>query len=196
MAGGKVISNAVKSAARSAARAALRVGKLTVMKARQMAKQKLKEIVDKFKLKLREFVENPIKTGNQALGELNDGAKEHLQPPPRPTHRPSGTSMHPKNDAAWERDKMDRELGYYGVPVSMGGYGSDKHAQYEEPEWKPHIVTDVSKMDPKKKYKKKIYDDGTVAWREVDPTHQQDVVFKVATPPFLSWAYWAAPGKF
>ena len=68
MATGKVISNAVKSAARSAARAALRVGKLTVMKARELAKKKVKEIIDKFKLKLREFAENPVKTSNQALG--------------------------------------------------------------------------------------------------------------------------------
>ena len=178
MAGGKIISGAVKSAARSAAWAALRVGKLTVQKARQMAKEKLKGIIAKFKLKIREFAENPVKTTNQGLGKLNDGAKEHLQPPPRPVHRPSGTSMHPTNAQAWETGKMDRELGYYGVPVSMGGYGSQKYAQHEEQEWKPHIVDDVSQMDPSKTYKKKTYDDGSVAWREVDPTHQQDVVFK------------------
>ena len=178
MAGGKVISNAVKSAARSAVKAALRVGKLTVQKARQMAKEKLKQIIDKFKLKLREFVDDPVKTGTKGMNQLNEGARDNLQGPPRPNHRPSGTSMHPKNDPAWEQNKMDRELKYYGVPVSMGGYGSDKYAQYEEPEWKPHITSDVSELDPKKQYKKKYYDDGSLAWREVDPSHSQDVVFK------------------
>ena len=180
MAGGKIISNAVKSAARSAARAALRVGKLTVMKARQMAKKYLKEIIEKYKLKLREFVEDPVKTTNQGLGELNDGAKEHLQPPPKPVHRPSGTSMHPNptNTPEWDVSKMDQELKRYGKPVSMGGFGSEKYAQHEEAEWKPHIVNDVTKMDPSKKYTKKLYGDGVWRWREVDPTHQQDVVFK------------------
>lgn len=110
MAGGKVISNAVKSAARSAVKAALRVGKLTVQKARQMAKEKLKQIIDKFKLKLREFVDDPVKTGTKGMNQLNEGARDNLQGPPRPNHRPSGTSMHPKNDPAWEQNKMDREL--------------------------------------------------------------------------------------
>jgi len=181
MAGGKVISNAVKSAARSAARAALRVGKLTVQKAREMAKKKLKEIIDKFKLKLREFVENPVKTTNQGLGELNDGAKEHLQPPPRPAHRPSGTSMHPTNAQEWERGKMDRELGYYGVPVSMGGYGSQKYAQHQggDPD-KPealHVTTDPRELDPKKEYTKGQTGPGggVTVWTEV---RQPDIVFK------------------
>ena len=117
----------------------------------------------------------------QAMNQLNEGAQENLKPPQEPMHRPSGTSMHPKNDPAWEKNKMERELGYYGVPVSMAGYGSDKYAQYEEPEWKPHITNDVSELDPKKQYKEKYYEEGEhkgLAWIEVDPTHLQDVVFK------------------
>ena len=69
-------------------------------------------------------------------------------------HRPSGTWMLPTNNPAWEKNKIDRELGYYGVLVSMGGHGSDKYAQYEAPEWKPHITNHVSEVDPNKKHKK------------------------------------------
>ena len=43
------------------------MGKLTVQKAREMAKEKLKRIVEHFKLKLREFKDDPVKTGNESI---------------------------------------------------------------------------------------------------------------------------------
>ena len=75
---------------------------------------------------LRQFLDDPVKTkapvktGTKRMNQLNEGARENLKPPPKPMHRPSGTSMHPTNDPAWEKNKMDRELRYYGVQVSMG----------------------------------------------------------------------------